>query len=74
MYLDSKLIGTIELHYQYQYQFSTSNSQKSKKQTKKIDSMDLYGCFYYVHVDVHQYVSGDVSETRHHGYENDIFS
>jgi hypothetical protein len=27
-----------------------------------------------VRVDVHQYVSGDVSETHRHGYENDIFS
>jgi hypothetical protein len=28
----------------------------------------------HVHVDVHQCVSGDVSEISHHGYENDIFS
>ena len=28
----------------------------------------------HVHVDVHRCVSGDASETHHHGYENDIFS
>lgn len=68
-----KTIRAVESSFVFNLVFQILKNLNLKKQTnKKVDLRTVRDVC--VRVDVHRYVSGDVSETNYHGYENDIFS
>ena len=56
------------------FSFVVIKSNPKNRLRKKMTLWTFRDVCVRVRVDVHRYVSGDVSETHHHGYENDIFS
>lgn len=56
------------------FSFVVIKSNPKNRLRKKLTLWTFRDVCVRVRVDVHRYVSGDVSETDHHGYENDIFS
>ena len=66
-----KTIRAVESSFVFNLVFQILKNLK-KQTNKKVDLRTVRDVC--VRVDVHRYVSGDVSETNYHGYENDIFS